>query len=277
MSAPSPLRPSDEELRRLYVDERLPSTAIAEQCKVEKITVLRWLGAAGIERRPAGRNLANRGGEPPAADELRHLVHVEHLGYDQIAARYGVDRTTVPYWLTKHGIPRPDVWVTRRRGQVAREPDEHELRERIGRGESLTSIAGDFDVSRSLLATRCATYGIEVQRDGWRAGHRFTCADGHLARSTYELRVDDWLSERGIDHQVEPGYPWDRRYRADFLVGSTYIEVWGVTDNPAYKKRRAMKIERCKAEGLDLIGINHWQFAKGRRWWRPLERLQVAR
>lgn len=271
MPAPSPNRPSPEELRELYIDQGLSSLAIAERCGVEKITALRWLKAAGIERRPTGSGLANRGVTPPTAEELHRLIHVENIGLRGVAECYGVYYTAVGHWLDRHGIERPSIWQTRRRGVVPTEPTEQELRERIGSGESLASIARDFPVSSTLIRARCTTYGIEVSRDGWQRGKRFECADGHLARSTYELRVDDWLSERGIEHEVEPPYPWDRRYRADFCVDDAYIEIWGVIGNPAYQTRKAMKIERCAAEGLRLIQINYAQFASGRRWWKPLE------
>lgn len=205
---------------------------------------------------------------------MNALVHVEHLSYRQIAELYGVDFTCIPYWLNRYGIAAPSVWSTRRRGVAASEPTEQELRDRIARGESLASVAADFTVTRNCLRRRCRQYAIEVQRDGWDGGKRLLCHDGHLARSTYEQRVDDWLTEHGLVHQVEPAYPWDRRYRADFLVGNTYIEVWGVTNNERYRQRKAMKIQRCREAGLDLIQINHWQFANGGRWWRPLQRLE---
>ncbi len=271
MAAPSKNRPTPEALRRLYVDDRMTSREIAESVGVEKITVLRWLKAAGIDRRASGRGLANRGITPPTADELRRMLHEEHIGLRGVAEKYGVDYTAVSHWCDALGVPRPTVWQTRR--GLVKEPTEQELRERIGRGESLTSIAEDYEVTRTLLRARCRRYGIEVQRDGWQRGKRFPCTDGHLARSTYELRVDDWLFDHGIDHQTEPAYPWDRRYRADFLVGSTYIEVWGVTRNPAYTARRHHKVTRCAETGIDLIQINGGQFANGRRWWRPLENL----
>lgn len=273
MPAPSKNRPTPDALRRLYVDERMTSREIAASLGVEKITVLRWLKAAGVERRASGRGLANRGITPPTAEELRRMIHEDHIGLRGVAEKYGVDYTAVSHWLDRYEITPPTVWQTRRRGEQPVEPSEDELRERTGAGESLASIARDYAVSSTLVRARCERYGIEVQRDGWQRGKRFTCADGHLARSTYELRVDDWLFDHGIAHETEPAYPWDRRYRADFLVGSTYIEVWGVTNNPAYTARRDLKVQRCAETRIDLIQINYGQFANGRRWWRPLQRL----
>jgi transposase len=267
---PSKLRPSETELRRLYEGEGLTAQAIADRCQVEKISVLRWLKAAGVERRASGRGLANRGVVEPTADELRAMVHDQHLSYREIADRYGVDFTAVPYWLKKHQIERPSVWGTRRRGIEIQMPSEADLRRRREAGESIRSIAADVGVADATIAARCREYGIAIDASGWREAERFTCDDGHPARSSYEHRVDNWLTEHGLAHEIEPRYPFDRRYRADFLVGDAYVEVWGVTHNPAYQRRKAWKIAQCREHGLRLVQINHWQFAKGRKWWRPL-------
>ena len=251
----------------------MTTRALGEKFGVRHITVQRWLAAADIRPRPSGVGLANRGIEAPTAADLQRLVHVEHLSYRQIAKIYGVDFTAVPHWLKAHGIERPTVWGTRRKGVEIDRPSAAVLRSKIEAGQSLRSISADLGVSHGTVAEWCRSEGIPTAADGWRGGWRLPCTDGHVARSVYEQRVDDWLHRHGIEHYVEPAYPFDQRYRADFRVGVTYIEVWGVTNNQSYLDRKAMKIERCAAEGLPLIGIEHWQFAQGRKWWRKLERL----
>lgn len=273
MPAPSKLRPTDAELRRLYEVEGLSARTIGDRCQVEKITALRWLRAAGIERRPGANGLANRGVTPPTPDELRALVHEQHLSYPEIAARYGVDPTAVPKWLRKHGIPRPKIWETRRRGAVITLPDRADLARMIGAGQSLGAIAQGVGVSSTTIRALCRKYEISVASSGWTGAQRFTCDDGHPARSSYEFRVDNWLNDHGLAHELEPRYPFDRRYCADFLVGDAYVEVWGVTNNSAYQRRKQWKIERCREHGIHLVQINCWQFAKGRRWWAPLQQL----
>lgn len=199
------------------------------------------------------------------------MVHVQHLSYRQIAKTYHVDHSAVPYWLNKNGIEAPTVWGTRRRGRVVTLPTEAELRHRVeNRGESVTAIAASIGASRTTLLRLCHQYGVELRRDGWNP-NRLPCLDGHEARSVYEQRVDDWLYQHNLKHECEPRYPWDGRYRADFLVGDTYIEVWGVSHNERYKQRKAMKVARCREEGLHLIQIEVWDFQ--RRWERRLESL----
>lgn len=267
------MKPDRETLRELYENQRLSTRQIGRQYGVAHITIRRWLTAYEIPVRPGGGGLANRGITGPTAEELHDLVHIQHLGYREIAARYGVDYTAIPQWLDRHGIKKPGVWDTRRKGRTPKVPSPEELRHRRSLGESATSIAASCGVSRSTITDLCRAHGIPLDRDGWDGGKRHRCRDGHEARSLYELRVDDWLTQHGLAHEPEPRYPFDARYKADFLVDTTYIEVWGVTDNPDYQERKRRKIKMCGENGIPLIQINHWQFAKGRKWWRPMEKL----
>lgn len=277
MAPPCKNKPSRDRLREMYVDQKMTLREIGEVVGVRHITVRRWLKAYGIPSRPSGtpNSLKARGIIPPTTDELFAMVHVEHLSYEQIAAKYGVDFTAVPHWLDKHGIKRPNLWDTRRKGKHPFIPDGSELKRMYEKGQSVRSIGSTFGVSEGTIRRRLVDAGVKIRRDGWEGGKRYTCRDGHLARSLYEQRVDDWLSENGIPHTLEPTYPWDRRYMADFLVGDTYIEVWGVTENAAYNDRKQKKIRECEAAGIDLIQINHWQFTTDRKWWKPLEQLRA--
>lgn len=268
-------KPDKETLQRLYEEDRLTQRQIGKIYRVRHITIKRWMQSYGISSRPTGRGLENRGITAPTADELFQMVHVDHLSYRDIAARYGVDPSAIPHWLKSQGISLPSVWKTRRKGHEPTLPSATELAHRRSLGESITSIAKSCGVTRNTIGDLCRRHGIPVDRDGWDGGRRLPCLDGHEARSTYEQRVDDWLSQHGIAHQLEPRYPFDSRYRADFLVEDTYIEVWGVANDPSYKARKANKIALCEANEVPLIGINWWQFSKGRRWWRPLQKLLV--
>lgn len=261
--------PGAPELRTLYVDLRLTTRQIAARYGVQHISVRRWLHGHGIPTRAASRGLANRGIKPPTRDELHRLVHVEHLGYRRIAERYGVDSSAVPHWLAAHGIDKPTVWQTRRRGVVVTLPDAGELRRRYAAGESTSSIAAEFGVSATKIAALCRECGIELRPDGWQGGRRWECADGHLARSLYEQRVDDWLTEHGYAHEVEPRLPSDRRYAADFMVSGIYIEVWGVEGSSTYTARRERKTALYHAQGLPLIELPAWTFKRG-TWRRRL-------
>lgn len=266
------MRPDRETLTNLYETQRLTTREIGRRYNVSKTHVLRWLRFYEIDRRPSHNGLANRGVDAPTPEELTRLVHIEHRSYPEIAALFGVDSTAVPYWLRKHGIARPTIWSTRYGADPPVLPPVDELAALYTQGLTLGEIGRRFGVSALPITTRLKAAGVEIRRDGWGGGKRHRCADGHAVRSTYEQRVDDWLSEHGVDHVYEPQLPWDRRLHADFLAGDWYIEIWGIKNDPRYTTRRERKRALYRAHAAPLIEIDLYAFAtKARgRWQRRL-------
>lgn len=260
------MRPDTATLKRLYIDERKTTYEIGAIYGVNRVSVTRWLKKAGIVVRPGSRGLANRGVESPTAVELDRMLNVEHLGYDGVAARYGVDRSAILHWCNRLEVRRPTIWETRRRGQLAPAFDLAEAsRLYLDEGESLRSIGHRFGVGDGMVSARFKAAGVVRRQNGWKGGARFIGADGHQTRSTYERRVCDWLTEHGVAHSYEPVLPWDRRSRADFLANGWYIEVWGVTDSAIYAERRSRKQSAYRARGAAVIEINHWDFSRQKR------------
>ena len=85
-------------------------------------------------------------------------------------------------------------------------------------------------------------------------GTQCFATDGHLCLSLAEKVIDDTLSELGIPHQREVRYP-DTRFRCDFLVGSTYVEYFGLRGNPDYDARIAEKKVLCERLNLSLLAL----------------------
>jgi hypothetical protein len=92
-------------------------------------------------------------------------------------------------------------------------------------------------------------YVLETPR-----GTHTTAIDGHLCLSIGEKTIDDFLYEHGIDHEKEPPYP-DCNYRADFKVGDTIIEYFGMIGNPEYDERMKEKFSICKDKNIKLIAL----------------------
>jgi hypothetical protein len=187
--------------------------------------------AYGIERRASGPGLANRGIAAPTAGELDRMLNVERIGYQGVAALYGVHPTAVGYWCKRLGIQPPTVQESRYGVDAPIIPPVEELAALYAEGLNLREIGERYGVSRLPIVTRLKAAGIAIKPDGFSAGKRFPCTDGHKVRSTYERRVDDWLSEHGIPHVYEPQLPWDLRSHADFLAtgyrahGAPLIEI----------------------------------------------------
>jgi transposase len=224
-----------------------------------------------MERRPTGRGLLNRGISEPTRDEIYDMVHVEHLSYKNIAAIYDVDLSAIQHWLDKHDIPRPKSRITFYKGEP-RLPSHDELLELYEQGKSIVGIGRMFNVSDGPIRRLFREHGIAIKKEGWDSGKRISCKDGHLVRSTYEQKVDDWLYENGIDHIYEPVLPYDHRCHADFTANGWYIEIWGVLSNPVYKKRKQRKLALYQANNMPLIELypHHFVTARNDKWKRIL-------
>ena len=92
-------------------------------------------------------------------------------------------------------------------------------------------------------------------------GVRCLASDGHVCHSLDEQYVDNFLSARGIFHEREPYYaphpelnPHGRR-RADWRVGDSFIEYFGLIGDEEYEKRMAEKILLAKHSGVNLIAL----------------------
>jgi hypothetical protein len=90
-------------------------------------------------------------------------------------------------------------------------------------------------------------------------GTRCVAADGHECLSLAEKTIDDWLSTRGIPHEIEPVYPYHAqlnpsgKMRADWKVGDTLVEYAGLMDEPEYAAKMETKQELARGFDLSLI------------------------
>ena len=230
------MKPNKETLQELYLSQRLTTRTIGAQFGVSKTQVLRWLRADEVERRCIGRGLESRGVVAPTADELHQMIHVEHLGYEGVAKRYGVDSTAVYHWLNKHGITRPTPEETRFKGKP-KAVNVVKLVEMYQAGASTRQLANQFGVGPKRITSELLNAGCALRLGGFKGGIRYACNDGHQVLSVYEKRVDDWLHFHGFAHECEPRLPFNRRAKADFLVGDVYIEIWGVVGSSVYAER----------------------------------------
>lgn len=92
-------------------------------------------------------------------------------------------------------------------------------------------------------------------------GIRCVAKDSHVCGSLDEQRIDNWLSLHGVHHEREPYYPAHStlnptgRRRADWQVGSTFIEYFGLLGNAEYDKKTDEKIFLAQSLGITLIAL----------------------
>lgn len=146
-------------------------------------------------------------------------------------------------------------------------------------GMTTYEIAQDFDLSPAGITYRLKKAGVEFR---YYRGKVQTTKDGHKVKSSLEAIVDDWLFDNGIEHEIEPWCPWAMPLgpkggsppRADFLVGETYIEVWGMMGNPDYETNRLAKVEKYRQHVVDLIELFPDEI--GRSDFSKLERIKLT-
>jgi hypothetical protein len=85
----------------------------------------------------------------------------------------------------------------------------------------------------------------------------YIAKDGHKCDSMAEKIVDDWLYERQVEHRVHVPYPWHNGMKCDFLVGDTWIEIFGLAGNVArydeLKREKLYLADKFKLKVFNLM------------------------
>ena len=90
----------------------------------------------------------------------------------------------------------------------------------------------------------------QTRLEGYR---RCICKDGHIVRSDYEKKIDDFFYENNIVHKYEDLHV--DKYTPDWHVNNDIIvEMWGI-DKPFYNDRQKAKIACYKNKGFCVINI----------------------
>lgn len=85
---------------------------------------------------------------------------------------------------------------------------------------------------------------------------KYIAKDGHRCDSLAERIIDDWLSRRNIKHERSVPYPGNDGFTADFVVGSFWIEFFGLHgEHKRYDQLMKKKLRVVKRNGLKLISI----------------------
>ncbi len=99
-------KPGEEELRRLYLEERKSTLEIGQQCKVSHGTIRRWLKEYNIPIRGIAEANKTPGKELPSKEKLIQLYHKEKRTLTEIGETFGVHHSAVSRQMEEYGIPR---------------------------------------------------------------------------------------------------------------------------------------------------------------------------
>lgn len=87
--------------------------------------------------------------------------------------------------------------------------------------------------------------------------HYYVSADGHQQSSSYECIFDNILAKHNIVHEIQVRVVPYRRYRCDFYIGDTYIEILGYMrkENSEYFSALDKKIRLYKKHHKNYLLI----------------------
>ncbi|TQS88591.1 hypothetical protein EU811_20805 [Arthrobacter sp. TS-15] len=116
---------------------------------------------------------------------------------------------------------------------------------------------GKFPWTLLLEEAGLADAGLRLSR-----GTLIRARDGHRCLSMGEKAVCDFMHQFGIEHEREPTYPMDPvlnplgRRRADWILADgTFVELWGLPNNPAYAAKMQEKRQLAERQGLALVEL----------------------
>lgn len=86
--------------------------------------------------------------------------------------------------------------------------------------------------------------------------NRHIAKDGHECDSFTEKIIDDWMSEKGIEHKRDVPYPGKNHFTCDFVIGNKWIEFFGLAGElKRYDLLKRRKLNLVRKYGINLIKL----------------------
>jgi hypothetical protein len=126
---------------------------------------------------------------------------------------------------------------------------------RMGGAEHVKKKFGSW--FEGLVQSGALPDGVQVTARGVRC----LADDGHVCHSLDEQCIDNWLSHNSLSHEREPPYPphptlnASGRRRADWKVGDTFIEYFGLVGDPDYERKMDEKIALSAGLQVDMVAV----------------------
>ncbi len=134
-------------------------------------------------------------------------------------------------------------------GKLGRTPAKRELQEIV------SAVVNTFGTWNAGIKAA----GLEPNRSDSQRMYKRTrtiAKDGHQCDSISEAIIDNWLIEKGIEHERDVRYP-DTNHKADWMLsGKIFVEYFGLAnDSPRYDREIKSKRQLCKKYNIKLIEL----------------------
>lgn len=190
---------NEEWLREQYHEQEKTEDEIAEEAKVHKNTIRRWMDKYNIERRSPSEAQSDGNIEPlKDSNWLREQYWDERKTPVEIGDELGVSRKPVDTWLDKHDIETRSIAEAQTEGNVEPLKNPEWLREQYWEHKrTLAEIAADLNVSDVAVMENMEKHGIE-RRDTTSSEVQ---SDGDIE----PLKDPEWLAEQYIENELNAG------------------------------------------------------------------------
>ena len=155
------VKPSKEELERMYIEDMMDTVEIGEKIRVSPSTVRNWLKGCKIPIRNISETKL-KGATRPLKEDLEQMYLDEQMSTYDIAIKLEISSCTIGRWLNEYGIQVRTMSEIRLNGLV--KPSKEDL-ERMYLKEMMSSveISNEIKISISAVGNWLREYGIPVR------------------------------------------------------------------------------------------------------------------
>lgn len=208
-------KPTHEQLRKWYLEEKRSSLYIAKLVGATKYTILTWLKKAGVKTRKSDYDAHGYTFKKPTKAQLQKWYCEELKGTVEIARMVDVDPASIRNWMIEYGISRRSQVQSKfaLKGRLVEEPTQDEL-DRLYNIEKKTTveIAKIYSVSDITVGRWLEKAGIK--RRGFREATYLALGKEPVRKPTKE-ELERWYSkEKKSTHIIAKE------------LGVTQITVW---------------------------------------------------
>ncbi len=124
-------------------------------------------------------------------------------------------------------------------------------------GESAGQLSIKYGVSDVTILNYLSKWKISRRNSYYSFKGFYTCLDGHKVRSLVEKEIDDFLYSSSILHDTNQKISQTFPYFYDFYLPSydLYIEYWGFSRSPDYRKKMLKKWNLYQKLNLSLLSL----------------------
>mgnify|MGYP001225042212 CR=1 FL=1 len=100
------VKPTKEELNRLYNKEGKSAVEIGEELGISNVTIIQLIKEYGVKLRSISEANLPKGFTKPTKEELNKWYHIEGKSTVKIGRELGVSDGTIRNWIKEYGIPK---------------------------------------------------------------------------------------------------------------------------------------------------------------------------